>query len=136
MHADVAKCVRHCPTCQRDRPLAPPTEELRWIDKGDIPFAGWRMDAAGPVPKDADGNRYLRIAVDPFNKWVESRVVPLLHSWRVAKFLYDKLVARWGKPRWVQMDNGSEFAGDFAAFCKAAGIVQRRISVGNSKANG
>ena len=136
MHADMVKCVQHCPTCQRDQTLSPLMAELQWIDKGDVPFAGWSVDAAGPFPKDADGNRYLLIAVDPFSKWVELRAVSLLHSWRAAEFLYDELVARWGKPRWVRMDNGSEFAGDFAAFCKAAGIVQRCISVGNSKANG
>ena len=83
-----------------------------------------------------DGNRYLLVAVDPFSKWVEARAVPSLHSWRAAEFLYDDLVARWGKPRWVRTDNGSEFAGDFAAFCRASGIVQRKITVGNSKANG
>ena len=36
----------------------------------------------------------------------------------------------------MRTDNGSEFAGDFGALCKASGIVHRRITVGNSKANG
>ena len=43
----------------------------------------------GPFPKDADGNLFLLVAVDPFSKWVEARPVPSLHSWCAAEFLED-----------------------------------------------
>ena len=62
--------------------------------------------------------------------------MPSLHSWRVAEFLYDDLVAHWGKPHYVWTDNGAEFAGSFAWLCKGLGIVHHHITVGNSKANG
>ena len=62
--------------------------------------------------------------------------VPSLHSWRAAEFLYDDLVARWGKPHYVQTDNGAEFAGSFAQLCKGLGIIYHHITIGNSKANG
>ena len=52
--------------------------------------------------------------MDPFSKWVEIHAMPSLHSGRVAEFLYDDLVARWGKLHYVQTDNGAEFAGSFA----------------------
>ena len=74
--------------------------------------------------------------MDPFSKWVEIHAVPSLHSWRAAEFLYDDLVARWGKPCYVQTDNGAEFVGSFARLCKGLGIVHHHITVGNSKANG
>ena len=74
--------------------------------------------------------------MDPFSKWVEICAMPSLHSWRAAKFLYDDLVARWGKPHYVRTDNGAEFAGSFAQLCKGLGIVHHHITVGNSKANG
>ena len=74
--------------------------------------------------------------MDPFSKWVEIHAVPSLHSWRAAKFLYDDLVARWGKPRYVQTNNGAEFVGSFAWLCKGLGIVHHHITIGNSKANG
>ena len=73
--------------------------------------------------------------MDPFSKWVEICAVPSLHSWRVAKFLYDDLVAYWGKLHYVQTDNGAEFTGSFAELCKELGIVHHHITVGNSKAN-
>ena len=107
---------------QKDRVPPPPLEELRWIDKGSAPFLGWSIDATGPFPKDADGNCFLLVAVNPFSKWVEACPVPSLHSWRAAEFLED-IMHRWGKPRYVQMDHGSEFKGSFAHLCKVLGVV-------------
>ena len=74
--------------------------------------------------------------MDPFSKWVEVCTVPSLHSWRVVEFLYNNLVAHWGKPWYVRTGNGAEFAGSFAWLCKGLGIVHHHITIGNSKANG
>ena len=74
--------------------------------------------------------------MDPFSKWVEIHAMPSLHSWRAAKFLYNDLVAHWGKPRYVWTNNGAEFVGSFAQLCKGLGIVHHHITIGNSKANG
>ena len=78
----------------------------------------------------------LLITMDPFSKWVEICAAPSLHSWRAAKFLYDNLVARWGKPHCVWTNNSAEFVGSFAQLCKGLGIVHHCITVGNNKANG
>ena len=74
--------------------------------------------------------------MDPFSKWVEIHTMPSLHSWRVAKFLYNSLVAHWGKPCYIQSNNGAKFASSFAWLCKGLGIVHHHITIGNSKANG
>ena len=97
IHEDVSNCMHCCEVRQKDGVPPPPLEEWRWIDKGTAPFLGWSINAAGPFPKDADGNRFLLIAVDPFSKWLEARLVPSLHSWRAAEFLED-IMHRWGKP--------------------------------------
>ena len=68
MHEDVSDCVRHCEVLQKDWVPLPPLEELRGTDKGSAPFLGWSMDAMGPFPKDANGNHFLLIAVNPFSK--------------------------------------------------------------------
>ena len=135
MHEDVSDCVRRCVVWQKDRVPPPPLEELRWIDKGMAPFLGWSVDASGPFPKDADANRFLLVAVDPFSKWVEARPVPSLHSWRAAEFLED-IMHRWGKLRYVQTDRGSEFKGSFAQLCKVLRVVHQKPTTGNSKGNG
>ena len=72
--------------------------------------------------------------MDPFSKWVEICAMLSLHSWRVAEFLYDDLVACWGKLRYIQTDNSTEFAVSFVQLCKGLGIVYYHITIGNSKA--
>ena len=136
MHADVADCIRHCAVCQWDKPPIPPKEELHWTDKDGTPFIRWSINTAGPFLWDEDRNHYLLVAMDPFSKWAKICAMPSLHSWRAAEFLYDDLVAHWGKPHYVQTYNGAEFVGSFARLCKGLGIVHHHITIGNSKANG
>ena len=66
----------------------------------------------------------------------KSTPCPPLHSWRAAEFLYNDLVAHWGKLHYVQTNNGAEFVGSFARLCKGLGIVHHHITIGNNKANG
>ena len=108
---------------------------MRWIDKGLVPLAGWSIDAASLFPADGDGHCFLLVAINPFSKWVEACPVPSLSSWWAAEFLFD-IIMWWSKPRYVHMDNGSDFAGSFAHLCKAMSIVHQHITVGNSKGNG
>ena len=68
--------------------------------------------------------------MDPFSKWVEICAVPSLYSWRVAKFLYDNLVARWGKPCYGQTDNGAKFVGSFAWLSKEWASSHYHITIG------
>ena len=97
---------------------------------------GWAVDSAGPFPADADGNRFLFVFIDPFSKWVEVALSPSTHSWRAAQALYQEVLARWGKPRYVRTDNGPEYKGSFAWLCGGMGITHHHITPGNSKANG
>ena len=73
--------------------------------------------------------------MDPFSKWVETRTVPFLYSWRAAMFLYDDLVSCWRKLHYIQANNSMEFAGSFKRLCKGLGIIHYHITIGNSKAN-
>ena len=74
------------------------------------------MDSTGPFSPDADGNKYLIATQDPFGELTETRKTPFLRSWQAAEFLFD-IIAWWGKPHYVQMDNGPEFSGAFAQLC-------------------
>ena len=112
-----------------------PPEVLRWIDKGEAPFAGWSIDASGPFPADEEGNSYLLVAIDPFSKWIEAIPTPSLHSWRAANFLYQRIMTNWGNLRFIRTDDGSEFQGSLHCLCQSLGFEHHRITVGNNKAN-
>ena len=83
------------------------------MDKGGVKFIRWSINAVGPLLWDKDGNHYLLITIDPFPKWAETHIMPSLHSWRAAEFLYNDLVAHWGKLCYVQIGNGAKFVGSF-----------------------
>ena len=58
-----------------------------------MPLLGWAIDSTGPFPPDADGNKYLIAAQDPFGKWAETGKTPSLRSWRAVEFLFN-IIAR------------------------------------------
>lgn len=91
---------------------------------------GWSIDTAEPFPLDANGNRYLFIAVNPFSKWVEARALPSLYRWHAAEFLYDDFIMRWGKLRFVHIDKGSKNAESFAKFCKDLALFTGKLHLG------
>ena len=62
--------------------------------------------------------------------------MPFVYSWRVAKFLYNDVIACWAKLHYNHTDNGTRFAGSFAQLCKKLGIIHHCITAGNSKAYG
>ena len=90
-----------------------PREALYYKDKGSAPFIGYSIDVVGLFPQNEDSNCYLLVTMDPLSKWVENYAATSLHSWRVAEYLYNDVVAHWGKPHYVWMDNGTEFMGSF-----------------------
>ena len=65
---------------------------------------------------------YLFVAVDVFSKWVEAVPLKSKHSFCTADALYNKIVARWGWPAAIRLDNGSEWEGEFKDVCTSLGI--------------
>ena len=68
----------------------------------------------GPFPQDEDGKSLLTFSFtkDPFSKWVEAHANALTAQLEdAAEFLYNDLVASWGKLRYIWTDNGTKFAG-------------------------
>jgi Integrase core domain len=87
-------------------------------------------------PSRVDGAQHIVIAIDPFSKWIEGGVVPNLKADTITTWFHDNVVCRYGVPQWVRTDRGSEFKADFEAYCASSGIIIRKISANNPRANG
>lgn len=87
MTTDVSACVYCCIVCSKEKSLALLREEICWTDKGDISFVVWSIDTAGPFLLDADGNRYLLVAENPFLRWVEACVAPFSIAGALRSFI-------------------------------------------------
>ncbi|OWY99560.1 RNA-directed DNA polymerase [Phytophthora megakarya] len=68
----------------------------------------WALDAAGPMPVTADGNRYVIAAVDYATRYAVVSTVATHTAKDVARFIADKLVFVHGPMRELVMDGAPE----------------------------
>lgn len=131
----VAQICAACPMCQVER--LPPERWLHPLQavRPTGPFLGWSIDLM-VLPPDDQGHRYLAVAVDMFSKWVEATPICDKRAFTTATWLYDEIVARWGRPLYIRCDRGGEWEAEFLAAVKRMGIVRRQGASGNKRVNG
>lgn len=106
------------------------------LDRPARPLLGWSVDLMGPLPPDEHGNKYLAVAVDVFSKWVEATPLPDKCAFTTCEWLYDVIIARWGRPLFIRLDRGGEWQAEFLAALKRLHILPRTGTSGNSCYNG
>ena len=98
------------------------------IDKGLRPFLVWALDYITNLPATVEGYHYLLIMVDVFSKWVELIPMRSKESSEVAEAVRTHVIARFGCPRMLRCDRGTEFAGAVTSLCRELGINRVTIS--------
>ncbi|KAL2237087.1 UNVERIFIED_CONTAM: hypothetical protein Sindi_0900400 [Sesamum indicum] len=97
----------------------------------------WNMDLVGPFPQATGQRKFLIVAVDYFTKWVEAEPLAKISEKEVIKFLWKNIICRFGIPRALISDNGTQFSGNkLKDWCKGFAIKQFFKSVSNPQANG
>ena len=71
-------------------------------------FDVWGIDFMGPFPSSYS-NRFILVAVDYISKWVEAIGSPTNDARVVSKFFKRQIFSRFGVPRVVISDGGSDF---------------------------
>jgi len=133
-------CVRYaqrCKQCQMhaDWHKAPP-EELRSI-YSPWPFHTWGIDILGPFPLAIRQMKYLIVAIEYFTKWIEAEPVAQITAHKVQHFVWKNIVCRFGVPRRLVSDNGTQFASlQMGKLCSEVGIKQVFASVKHPQTNG
>ncbi|RDX76937.1 Pol polyprotein, partial [Mucuna pruriens] len=88
------------------------------------------------------GNRYpgavpLSSRTNYFTKWVEAEPMAAITAERVKRFVWKRIVCRFGLPTEIVSDNGTQFASSvMAKFCQELHIRQSFTSVEHPQANG
>ncbi|XP_057811372.1 uncharacterized protein LOC131025590 [Salvia miltiorrhiza] len=101
------------------------------------PFDKWGIDIVGKLPTTPGGKCFLIVAVDYFSKWVEAEAVGKIDEVTVERFIWRNICCRFGVPRIIVSDNGTQFTGQrIADFCDRMDITQRFVSVAHPQANG
>ena len=77
------------------------------------------MDILGPLPQTPRGNRFVLVVTDYFSKWTELYAIPNQEATTVAEKLLSEFVCRFGFPRELHSDKGTNFESKvMAKVCK------------------
>ena len=137
MMADAKDYVKRCDRCQKHAPVVRQPPEMLTSINSPIPFAMWGMDILGPFPMATAQRKYLIVAIDYFTKWIEAKPLAKITTKQVAQFLWENIMCRYGIPRILVTDNGTQFNNEeFRKYCAESEIELRFTSVAHPQANG
>lgn len=95
------------------------------------------MDIRGPFHIATAQRKFLIVAIDYFTKCVEAKPLAMITTKQVAQFLYENVMCRFGIPRILVTDNGTQFNNQkIIKYCKESEIELLFTSVSHPQANG
>jgi hypothetical protein len=91
----------------------------------------------GPLPPAQGNLKYVVVAVEYFSKWIEAKPLAIITSTTVQRFFWQNIVCRFGVPKAITVDNGTQFDVEtFKAFCDQMGTKMHFASVRHPESNG
>ena len=73
------------------------------------PFEKWALDFVGPIKHQSRQKSYILVCTDYVIKWVEVKELPWETEQAVLDFLYVDIFTRFGVPRDIVTNGGSQF---------------------------
>ncbi|KAL2230407.1 UNVERIFIED_CONTAM: Gag-Pol polyprotein [Sesamum indicum] len=132
---DCKDFVRRCEKCQKFAsqihthavPMTPVSVTC--------PFNQWGIDILGPFSRAQ--KKFVIVAVEYFSKWVEAEAVSKITEREAISFIWKNIVCRFGIPRVLISDNGTQFQGrKITAWLQELKIQQNFTTVGHPQSNG
>jgi transposase InsO family protein len=91
----------------------------------------------GSLPPAQGNLRYVVVAVEYFSKWIEAKPLATITSVTIQKFFWQNIVCRFGVPKAIAVDNGTQFDSKaFREFCDQIGTKIHFASVRHPESNG
>jgi len=106
---DAKQYVRRCDSCQR---IGRPTLSSEMPLQPQVliePFEKWALDFIGPISPPSKQKKYILVCTDYVTKWVEAKALPSAAENSVVQFLFEDIFTRFGVPREIVTDQGSQF---------------------------
>ena len=123
MRQDAENYVKMCDQCQRYALIPRMPFEFLNLVMSLWSFALWGMDIVGPLPVTTAHKKFLLVAIDYFDKWVEVEAYASIKDKNVSKFFWKNIVCRFGIPQAIIVDNELQFDSiTFITFCSELNI--------------
>ena len=137
MRRDIDAWCRQCEGCAISK--GPPSRfhgHLRKISAG-APMDLVAIDILSGLPTTADGHKYLLVATDYFTKLLEAIPLCDAEAHTCMRALYSAFFSRFGLPRQLHSDQGSNFESKLVAeLCSIAGIHKTRTTPFHPRSDG
>ena len=109
MQESVEKILRECKGCRQGKAKMPNLSPYRYPELPWKPFTHIVMDLLGPLPKTAQNNRFILVVQDYTTKYALLFPVPYKEALTIVFLLYLEVFMKFGCPRKISSDNGTEF---------------------------
>lgn len=73
------------------------------------PFEKWALDFVGPISPMFHRKNYILVCTEYVTKWVEGKALFRATENSVVKFIYEDIFTRFGVPREIVTDQGTQF---------------------------
>ena len=101
------------------------------------PFDVWGIDVVGPFTESMSGNKWIVVFVDHYSRWVEAFATKNHNADTVVDLLINEICSRYGTPRKILTDRGSEFLSSFArSIYKTLNVVKLNTTAYHPQSNG
>jgi hypothetical protein len=135
--SDAADLVQKCENCQKCARDQKQHSSLTQLIQPTWPLQRWGLDLLGPLPPAQGNLRYVVVAVEYFSKWIETKPLATITSVTIQKFFWQNIVCRFGVPKAITVDNGTQFDVEaFKEFCDQIGTKIHFASVRHPESNG
>ena len=121
---DVENFVRLCRKCQENKLVRIKNRQpMKITDTPTQPFDKIQIDIVGPLPETESGNKYILTIQDNFSKYSDAIPLASINAISVAHALAEEFISRYGCPRVIHSDQGSNFTSNIMkTFCKIFNI--------------
>ncbi|CAK1542499.1 unnamed protein product [Leptosia nina] len=106
---DVIKHIKSCIDCQRYKPSNLKPAGLFQSTANSQRFETLSIDLFGPLPKSLNEEKWVFIIEDVATKWIELFAMREATSEACAHILINEIILRYGIPRKLISDNGTQF---------------------------
>ena len=103
--------ARRCKACQIHADFIHQSPQLFHPTVASLPFEAWGIDVVEPIsPPSVKGHQFILAITDYFSKWAETALLTEVKTSNMVNFIKHYVIHRFGIPRWIIHDNGSQFA--------------------------
>lgn len=125
MQQDITSYVKNCDSCQRNKHINKKRQPLVITSTADSSFEKIFIDLVGPIDTSLEGHKYILTIQDELTKFMEAIPIINKEANTVAKALVCQFILRYGLPKVIASDQGTEFVNEvFKDMCKLLKIKQ------------